>query len=59
MHNTDKNFWKGDPNLMQIAFFLGRCSCLFETRGWFEEAKLCNVNVASYFNNAIDKINEG
>lgn len=58
MHNTDRDFWNGDLNLMRIAFFLGRRTQLFQQYQWMKDAELCEIDVAFYFNAALDKINE-
>jgi hypothetical protein len=56
MLNTDKDFWYGELNLMRFAFFLGRRAELFHQRLWMEDARLCEIDVACYFNAALDNV---
>lgn len=58
MHNTDKDFWNGELNIMRMVFFFARRAEMFHQKGWLEKAESADIDTINYLNHALDKADE-
>ena len=58
MHNTDRDFWNGELNLMRMVFFFARRAEMFHQKGWLEKAESADIDTVNYLNHALDKTDE-